>query len=176
MTVEEWRPAPGYEGIYEVSDHGRVRRSAPGKGTWPGRILSQAAHNGYFAVTLTKDRRQRRLEVHPLICEAWHGPRPSPEHVAAHWDDRPGNNVPPNLRWATRSQNALDSRRNGSMPLGEERSNAILTAAAVRHIRALPARRGANLAGVAARYGTSKRNVQKVRAGRTWKHLAGSEG
>jgi hypothetical protein len=36
----EWRPIPEYEGVYEISEFGDVRRVAPGKGTQPGHILT----------------------------------------------------------------------------------------------------------------------------------------
>lgn len=58
--TEAWRPVPGYEGRYEVSDEGRVQSAGfvvPTKNAWPafrpGRVLAQATKtNGYRQVTL----------------------------------------------------------------------------------------------------------------------------
>ena len=41
---EIWKPVVGYEGVYEVSDHGRVRRTKPSTNTWKHRILKPAVN------------------------------------------------------------------------------------------------------------------------------------
>jgi len=50
--------------------------------------------------------------LHPLILEAFVGPRPE-GMIACHWDDNPANNRLSNLRWATPSDNMFDRIRNG---------------------------------------------------------------
>jgi hypothetical protein len=126
-TDEEWRDIRGWEGLYQVSSLGRVR-SMPrihtrfhrhgGANTtfqFKGRILRPGRHeNGYLIVALsdlTKGRKPRTFRVHRLVCEAFNGPQPSPQHEVAHNDNSRDNNVPSNLRWATHYDNLQDSVR-----------------------------------------------------------------
>src|SRR6266576_797367 len=103
---ETWRAVIGYEGLYEVSDLGRVR-SLPTNDRWRrnGRILNQATHpNGYKQVGLSNAfRRKRTWTVHHLVLTAFIGPRPVGLE-SRHLDGNPGNNTPGNLAWGTRSE------------------------------------------------------------------------
>ena len=110
--TEEWRPVVGYEGFYEVSDQGRVRRVAAGQGSVAGRILRPSSDpKGRQQVTLSGGGVARRRRVHHLVLEAFVGPRPD-GMVACHWDDNPRNNALANLRWGTLADNAADALRN----------------------------------------------------------------
>lgn len=66
MTTEMWRDVPDYEGIYQVSNQGRVRSlarrvwSTRGRGYWhrvPERVLKPGLVRGYERVVLQRDRR-----------------------------------------------------------------------------------------------------------------------
>lgn len=118
-TPERWLPIPGYEGHYEVSDHGRVR-SLPRKilrsdgATQPirGRILKASGGKGHQHVNLALGGVHNSLWVHRLVLEAFVGPCP-PGQVCCHWDDNPANNHLRNLRWGTKGDNTRDAVRNG---------------------------------------------------------------
>lgn len=124
--AEQWRPIPGYEGHYEVSDHGRVRsvtRILPhpvnGWKTYRGKLLKQDVHKtGHIAVWLSLDGRMRSLLVHRLVLMAFIGPCPDGME-ACHWNDDPGDNRLENLRWASRRDNNLDRVRNGIHPMAK---------------------------------------------------------
>lgn len=115
--IENWRPIPGYEGLYEVSDHGRVRsvdrvvQTKVGPQRWKGKVLSPITKpSGYYFVALGK---KRRAYVHHLVLEAFRGPRPE-GHYGCHLDDNPVNNKVDNLVWGTPSDNSYDKVRNGN--------------------------------------------------------------
>lgn len=118
---EQWKPVVGYEGLYEVSDHGRVRsldRVNTGKDgrtrKFAGRIVGTSLdENGRPRAVLRRDGKAVVRRVHRLVLEAFVG-LPAPGEQACHWDDNPANNRLDNLRWGTRSDNALDSVRNGT--------------------------------------------------------------
>lgn len=117
--METWKDITGYDGRYSVSSYGRVRSNArlsDKRGQrMPERILKPVYYSaGYPAVTLTKDGKQRRIAIHILVCTAFHGARPTPEHEVCHWDDVKTNNHADNLRWGTRADNAADMARNGN--------------------------------------------------------------
>lgn len=65
---ENWRAVVGYEGLYEVSDQGRVRSLKFGK----TRILKYGkAGAGYLVVNLCKDGKHKLMYVHRLVAEAF---------------------------------------------------------------------------------------------------------
>lgn len=117
---ERWLPIMGYEGHYEVSDHGRVR-SLPRKvlrrdgvaQPIRGRVLKPGGGKRHQHVNLALNGVHDSQWVHRLVLQAFVGPCP-PAGVCCHWDDDPTNNLLSNLRWGTRTDNTLDSVRNGT--------------------------------------------------------------
>lgn len=116
MNGETWKPIPGYEDAYEVSDRGRVRsvdRTLSDGRSFKGRLLKQkTTSHGYREVNLSLANYQRTWSVHTLVLLAFVGPRPD-SHEACHWNDRPADNRLENLRWGTSSENSYDYVRNG---------------------------------------------------------------
>lgn len=112
MTAERWKAVPGYEGRYEVSDHGRVR-SVPRPRT-KGGILSPAArtlagngqtHAPYYHVGLYMPGKKRKFfYIHRLVLMAF-SRLPTDEEDADHVDGDTENNHLSNLRWMPMSKN-----------------------------------------------------------------------
>ena len=115
---EEWRAIPGYEGLYEVSDRGRVRsldRMRPFRGGWRpvrGRVLSPWMSR-YWNVRLSREGVVTAHSVHSLVAAAFIGPRPDGMHVCHNDGDRNNNSVG-NLRYDTPSANSLDVVKHGN--------------------------------------------------------------
>jgi hypothetical protein len=134
MTEERWLPVVGWEGLYEVSDHGRVRSldrtvemSNPRWGCnfkrfTAGRLLSLVSGRGsgrgwkgsgdYHAVNLSsQDKGRKKVMVHRLVLTAFVGPDPTNGKMdGAHLDGNTLNNLLENLRWATRLENMADMK------------------------------------------------------------------
>ena len=115
--MEIWKPVVGYEGTYEVSNRGRVRsidrinyRGVKLKGV---ELTQFRTPHGYVRVGLCKFGKTRTTLVHPLVLEAFVGPRPEGSDCR-HLNDKPDDNRVENLAWGSRSQNQYDSVRNGS--------------------------------------------------------------
>jgi hypothetical protein len=126
-TPEQWRPVVGYEGLYEISDCGRVksvarkvlRRRAGRRDhyiTIIERILRpcRVKRGGYFAVQLSKDGIERSYKVHHMVLDAFVGPRLSSRSDGRHLNDVPTDNRLSNLAWGTRADNQHDMLRNGN--------------------------------------------------------------
>lgn len=118
---EVWKSIPGYEGIYEVSDLGRVRsldrivEHLGGERRVEGRIRKLTANSdGYLGVNLCKDGSTRRKRVHRIVLEAFVGP-PEDGQECCHNNGDPADNRLENLRWGTAVENAKDKRKHGSM-------------------------------------------------------------
>lgn len=123
-TVERWLPIPGYEGHYEVSDHGRVRsldRVTPGKDganrPFRGRLLKPRPQRfGHLKVVLYSGKGQKRQRyVHQLVLEAFVGKRPDGA-ITCHNNGDPSDNRVENLRWGTHSENTTDRISHGTDP------------------------------------------------------------
>ena len=117
---EQWRSVPGYEGLYEVSDLGRVwtavRRGSTCStgGLVRGGMIRKpvVADNGHLALQLVRDGVRRHFYVHRLVLLAFVG-EPPEGHEGCHENDDPLDNRLANLRWDTRSANRHDCIRNG---------------------------------------------------------------
>lgn len=110
--IEEWRPIQGYEGLYEVSDWGRVKsvdriitRKNGRKLPFKEKILKGGKNNmGYLLVCLNKDGKETWKLVHRLVAEAF---LPNPQNLPQvnHKDETPTNNHVENLEWCTAKYN-----------------------------------------------------------------------
>jgi HNH endonuclease/NUMOD4 motif len=126
--AERWLPVVGYEGVYAVSDLGRVRSLArviivatPSGGTFerPIRARVMKTHvdaQGYLAVRLSgRDSSGSPTTVHRLVAAAFIGPCPPGQEVR-HLDGDRTNCVLVNLAYGTHSDNVHDSVQHGTHP------------------------------------------------------------
>lgn len=105
--MEIWKDIPDYEGLYQVSNLGRV------KGLIRGKILKQSIlTNGYLNVWLSKDGRVKIKRVHRLVAMAFI-PNPDNKPQVNHIDKDVTNNCVNNLEWVTASENQMHSYRFG---------------------------------------------------------------
>ena len=106
--AEKWLPALNFEGVYEVSSYGRIRRIGGGRGAKLGRILRPGVNRkeeGYLYLFLYKNCRSTRYYVHRIVAGAFHGPRPE-GHEVNHIDGDKQNCRADNLEWVTKKENA----------------------------------------------------------------------
>ena len=113
--VEVWKPIAGYEGIYEVSNLGRVRsldRIKSNGARMMGRVLLQDCSNrGYMSVELNVDKKNKRCSIHRLVAMAFI-PNPNNLPEVNHKDENKLNNNVCNLEWCTPSYNSNYGTRN----------------------------------------------------------------
>ena len=108
VSKEVWKPIKGYEGLYEVSNLGRVK-STERRGAYGlkenGRIRSLGERNGYRYIALCKDGKYKKQYVHRLVAQAF---IPNPENLPCvnHKDESKGNNRVDNLEWCTYRYNS----------------------------------------------------------------------
>ena len=174
MEDEAWVNVVGWEGMYHVSNTGRVKSvertvdHSPNPITVKERIMKTAAGpHGYPAVNLSRDGKRHLFCVHRLVLEAFVGPRPH-NYVACHYDGNKLNNNLSNLRWDTRKANRRDmiGQGNYGMKLKEEDVVKIITAYSS----------GETQSSIAKRFGIHQTNVSKIVIGRIWSHVSHSGG
>lgn len=101
QTLEQWCPVVGYEGLYEVSDHGRVKGPK-------GFIKPKPTQNGYVRTELWRKSQRYRPLLHRLVASHFID-NPHNKPVVNHLDGNRTNNVVSNLEWATHSENIIHS-------------------------------------------------------------------
>lgn len=111
---EQWKPISGYEGLYEVSNLGRVKSfdhiDKIGR-LHKGRVLKPAKDGGgYPFVNLFKNGVSSQKKVHQLVAEAFLGKRPNGYEVN-HIDENKSNNSCDNLEYVTRHDNLVHGTR-----------------------------------------------------------------
>lgn len=180
---EIWKPVLGFEGLYEISNLGKVRALYSGNhGAFkPGRIVADYPHqNGYLFVTLYRPlkvpekgrgtvHKGYHRSIHSLVLEAFKGKRPKGK-VARHLDGNKVNNSPDNLKWGTYAENAEDAKRHGTFVLGEKNGYSKMT-----NDQVLEARRlrdiGVACQTIANQFGVHWSNIWLIGKRKTWKHL-----
>lgn len=109
--MEHWQPVVGYEGLYEVSDQGRVKSLKFGK----EKILKPwKTPDGYLKVSLRKDGHTKQTYVHRIVSEAFI-PNPNNLETVNHKDEVKTNNVASNLEWMSQKDNINYGTRNKRM-------------------------------------------------------------
>jgi len=105
FETEEWKDIEGYEGLYQVSDLGRVR-SLP-RNTTSGKILKPGTdRKGYLYVILSKNGKAKSHTVHRLVALAFI-PNDDPEHKTEvnHLNEKKSDCRACNLNWMSHKSN-----------------------------------------------------------------------
>jgi hypothetical protein len=136
--AERWLPVVGFEGLYEVSDYGRVQsvdrvvalnnHPTLKQRTMKGRLLFQKtnlpAGRGYKRkqVALWKENREHTMNVARLVAEAF---LPNPEMLpyVLHLDDDATNNRLSNLQWGDAAENVRQAVERRRFPAGSHHHN-----------------------------------------------------
>lgn len=110
ITLEFWKDIPGYEGLYQVSNFGRIKSLK--RTTCHERILKQQEHptKHYMRVCLCKNNQKKNFLVHRLVAEVFL-PNPEEYDTVDHLNFDPTDNRVCNLRWLDRNTN--NHRRRG---------------------------------------------------------------
>lgn len=108
---EIWKDIEGYEGLYQVSNLGRVRSFYGVRGKACRILRLTQRRSGHLSVTLCKDKKDVTFGVHRLVAMAFvDGYQPG--LVVNHKDENPMNNHYDNLEWVTREENNDYGTRN----------------------------------------------------------------
>lgn len=168
---EKWVDIAGYEGIYSISDHGRVfchggyHRKCGIK--YAGRSGSNNPDGKcWFSVILTDGNgKTRTYKVHRLVADAFVPGRTEERNQVNHIDGNPENNVYSNLEWVTQSENLKHAYR----VIGRKTNNhRKLTPDQVRAIRKDP--RGCGT--VAKEYGVGANTIKEIRQRKRYADVA----
>ena len=103
-NIEIWKPVVGYEGLYEVSNLGKVKAIKWHRGNEEKEIKPYTTYKGYLRLRLCKNGKGKQFQIHRLVAEAFI-PNPENKPYIDHINtDRTDNRVE-NLRWVTNKEN-----------------------------------------------------------------------
>lgn len=113
---EVWKDVPGFEGVYQVSNMGRVKTMPRKVGTVfrKEKILKQTIENGYFSVRLYNGKRiGRHFRVSRIVAMAFcENDNPKEKTEVNHKNENQLDNRAENLEWCTREYNCNYGTRN----------------------------------------------------------------
>ncbi len=172
-----WKPITGYEGLYEVSDDGRVRSvsriDCRGQRT-PERLLKFGEKRSrdvskpvMLLFSLCKARERKTAYVHHVVAQEFIGPRPDGMFVC-HIDGDATNNNVSNLYYGTPTENMADAMRHGTTVRGVKNKKAKLSEATVREIRATDLSKYGSKTRLARSLGVSLSTVASISYGNNW--------
>ncbi len=171
---ERWCSIAGFEGLYEISDAGRVRSLVRRRGSWPGRVLKPQRHpRGYVCVTLYAHQSPAKKLIHRLVAAAF-VPRAEGCSAVNHLDGVKTNNTAANLEWVTEATNNLHAfrvlRRAPVVLRGDRAPGRKLSADDVREIRARAAHESRH--SLATRYSIGLSALGSILRCESWAEIA----
>lgn len=177
--IEEWRDIPGFEGLYQISNHGRIKSLSWVQKHSSGKFFTKRvrvrkfnppATNRYHTVLLATPAGPASYQMHRLIASAFI-PNTQNKPFINHINGKKNDNRIENLEWCTRSENTIHSFATGLQSnKGENHPQAILTDDDVREIRSRYAN-GESSWKIFKSLNMSYTNVKDIIARRTWAHI-----
>lgn len=122
---------------------------------------------GYFQIVI----KGKTEKIHALMCETFHGPRPSPNHVARHLDGNNSHNHKSNIAWGTHSDNKQDSILHDTAARGSSSGRARLTEADIPVIDHMRDTEKKTWPAIAARFNVSVTTIRSAYERRWWQHV-----
>lgn len=166
---EIWKDINNYDGLYQISNYGRVKSLAT-RFKIDKVLKSKQTKIKYLSVVLCKDKHQNRKYIHRLVAQAF---IPNPDNLPQvnHKDGDKTNNHYKNLEWCTPHENMLHAYKNNLKGNGEKMFNAKLNNINVIEIREKYNTKQYTQQQLANNYNVSRQLVGMVIRGEIWKHL-----
>lgn len=161
MSTEYWQPVEGYEGLYEVSDQGKVKGPK-------GLVKPKLTNTGYQRTDLWRQGERWRPLLHRLVATTFI-PNLRQCSQVNHMDGVKTNNAVSNLEWCTPSENALHAVALRGL-YGENVSAAKLSEHDVIAIRVM-LNKGLPGIWLANVFGVTNTQITHIRKGHHWRHI-----
>lgn len=163
---EIWKDIPNYEGMYQVSNLGRVKSFNYNRTGKEGVLKPKPHRDGYFQVMLYKGGRGKMNKIHRLVILAFLG---QSDLQVNHINGIKTDNRLENLEYCTGSENIRHAFNTGLKARGENHYKSKLTRACADRIKY--GHQKMKLKYIAEIYGISRQLVSDIRLGKAWKHI-----
>lgn len=178
MEGEIWKDVVGFEGLYTVSNMGRVKSSEKivryrwGERVNKARILKpNNLDQRYDQVTLCRNKYQKKITVHRLVVITFLD-MDATKNSINHKDGNKRNNCASNLEWCTQKENIDHAYKLGLMHgrKGEKHPNSLLTNDNVAQMKAM-LKDGARTRDLVKIFNVSEDVIYQIKVGNSWKHI-----
>lgn len=180
-TSEWWKDIKGWEGFYQISNHGRMRslerfvHHKSGRAKRKGKMLSFGiGPNGYYVAQLHRNGENKSVRVNRLVLEAF-VLNPDNYPICNHRDGDKKNNHALNLEWCTHSQNTKHAFKIGlyqkDFNKGIKNGKSKLTKKQVLEIREKYIPRKYSTYKLAKEYMVGHTSIHNIVSRKSWKHL-----
>jgi NUMOD4 motif/HNH endonuclease len=185
MNNEIWKPIPGWEGYYSVSNKGRIKSEEriinekrpsnwkPKQYKISEKILNprlMKEGKGYWRVSLSKESKIKYIYIHRAVAWAFIGQQKKGTEVR-HLNGDSQDNRLENLAYGTKSDNIKDAKKHGTFPVLEKRPGAKLTQKEAKEI----ALSQLSLKDLASKYNVSSGVIRQIKTGETWESVTREE-
>jgi hypothetical protein len=163
---EIWLDVIGYEGLYQVSNLGRVKSIRRKKQI----IMNPTVRNvGYCCLTFYKRDVKKMHDIHRLVCQTFL-PNPYNKKTVNHINGIKTDNRLINLEWSTQKENVNHASLNGlRKDKGEHNNFSKLTNEEVYKIKYL--HKDLTQVEIGKIYGVKQSTISSILLGQTWKHI-----
>jgi hypothetical protein len=173
MSAEIWRDINGYEGLYQISNYGRVKSLGGRLGGYVKDIIMKLTpdQKGYSRVRFSKNYKKETFKVHRLVANAFLlNIKNKP--MVNHKDGEKNNNYVHNLEWVNNSENRLHAIRNEYIkyPKGENSYTHKLNNKDVFKIREL-FQNGKSIRDISNEFNVTWQNIKYIIDRKTWSHI-----
>lgn len=154
--MEQWKDVVGYEGLYQVSSHGRVKTLL---GRFPTKeILKQTLSGGYPTVGLYKNKKRTNGFVYRLVARAFLGPVPEGMQIA-HLDGNKLNSNASNFQYVSPLENMRHKILHGTQTAKLKKSEVIAIKQNKFRLK---------IRELAEKYNVSTRTICSIKSGQYW--------
>ena len=160
---EIWKDIVGYEGIYEVSNLGRVKRIKGGQNRI---MLNSKFKSGYLRTCLTFNSIEKTFRIHRLVATAFI-PNPENKPFINHIDNNISNNNVSNLEWCTSQENRNHCVKQNRQASGSSNGNSKLKENDILNIR----NSSFSVKTLSIIYKVTDVNIYDILNRKTWKHI-----
>lgn len=172
--MEIWKDIKDYEGLYQVSNIGRVRRL---KGYYCKNdkiIKSRYDKDGYLQICLSKNNKTKFFRVHRLVACAFIDNLENKLYIN-HINGIKDDNRVENIEWCTASENQKHCIRTGLkkeyFKNGSEHRNSKLNELQVKIIKYLLKKSNLSQTVIASFFNVSIGTISSIKNNKTWKHV-----
>lgn len=110
--IEKWKVIDGYEGVYEVSNTGKIFRKIACRKA-KSRLIGHISPKGYGFVVLSKNKVKSKYPIHRLIAKYFIGNPPKNKYSINHKDGNKLNNAVSNLEYCSQKENTRHAIKKG---------------------------------------------------------------
>lgn len=169
--MEIWKDIKDFEGLYQVSNLGRVKRITKSE-----LIMKLTLHKktGYFQVGLRKGKKRKTASVHRLVAQAF-CKNPQSKNVVNHINGIKTDNNAFNLEWVTKQENEAHAVEMGLRNdlIGENNIMSKLTEDQVLEVYSQAHEGSISQTKIAEKFGVCQACVSSIKVGKIWSHITG---